>query len=666
MVKEQTELFFGADSPLRNQDDHGGVSFKYEPRQQQVDMALAVADAFDNHENLCVEAPTGVGKTFAYLVPAFFHACQTDKPVVITTHTISLQDQILNRDIPLLAKFLNVKIEAVVAKGRSNYLCLRKLNEIADMDQSLLPDDNITGDLGRLVSWAETTKTGDHTDMNRPISSLLWNAVCCERGNCLNGQCPFFASCFLMAARRRIGKARIIIANHAFFFAALATDTKLVRLPTSEDGPQREKLLPAFSALVIDEGHTLEDAAANHLGLRADSLTIRRLLGRLYSDERKTGLLAAERFADARELVTEARRRATLFFSSLLNWMEPQNKNPLRYFVPNHIDNYLATPFAKLENALQSLVENEEDEAAKVELQCLHDAIEEQHTALDTFFTMAVPNFVYWLEIFGKEKNDISFNCVPVDVSPLLAEQVFQKPPVIVTSATLAVNGNIQYFMDRIGARNARAMILDTPFDFKHQVQTYIAKNMPDPRDIDAFLDKAEGHLRHFLTLTKGRAFVLFTSYSMMNNLARRMELFFQEAKLTLLLQGDGLPTLKMIEKFKSSERAVIFGTASFWTGVDVPGDALSAVIIMRLPFANPDHPLELARTEQTAASGKNAFFDYTVPEAVLKFRQGFGRLIRTKDDTGIVVILDSRIIQKRYGQTFLNSIPECPVELID
>ena len=665
MVKEQTESFFGADSPLRNANATDNFAFKYEPRQQQVDMAYAVADAFDNNENLCIEAPTGVGKTFAYLVPAFFHACQTEKPVVITTHTISLQDQILNRDIPLLAKFLNVKIDAVVAKGRSNYLCLRKLNQIADMDQSLLPDDNITGDLGRLVSWAEKTKTGDHTDMNRPISPQLWNAVCCERGNCLNGQCPFFASCFLMAARRRIGKARIIIANHAFFFAALATDARLATRPDS-DSHEREKLLPAFSALVIDEGHTLEDAAANHLGIRADSFTIRRILGRLYSDERKTGLLAAERFSEARELVVDARRRATLFFSSLLNWMEPQNKNPLRYFVPNHIENYLATPFAKLEKSLAALADDEEDAAVKTELECLKDAIEEQHMALDVFFTMARQEFVYWMEIFGREKNDISFNCIPVDVSPLLAEQVFNKPPVIVTSATLAVNGNIQYFMGRIGAVNAKSMILDTPFDFKKQVQTYIAKNMPDPRDVDAFLDKAEGHLRHFLTLTNGRTFVLFTSYSMMNNLAKRMEAFFTENNLTLLLQGDGLPTLKMIEKFKSTERAVIFGTSSFWTGVDVPGDALSSVIIMRLPFANPDHPLEVARTERTTALGKNAFFDYTVPEAVLKFRQGFGRLIRTKDDTGIVVILDSRIIQKRYGQTFLHSIPECPVELID
>ena len=665
MVKEQTESFFGDNSPLRNANASDGVAFKYEPRQQQVDMAYAVADAFDNNENLCIEAPTGVGKTFAYLVPAFFHACQTDKPVVITTHTISLQDQILNHDIPLLAKFLNVKIDAVVAKGRSNYLCLRKLNEIADMDQSLLPDDNITGDLGRLVSWAEKTKTGDHTDMNRPIAPQLWNAVCCERGNCLNGQCPFFASCFLMAARRRIGKARIIIANHAFFFAALATDARLATRPDAESH-EREKLLPDFSALVIDEGHTLEDAAANHLGIRADSLTIRRILGRLYSDERKTGLLAAERFSEARELVVDARRRATLFFSSLLNWMEPQNKNPLRYFVPNHIENYLATPFAKLEKALAALADDEEDAAIKVELECLKDAIEEQHMALDVFFTMARQDFVYWMEIFGRDKNEISFNCIPVDVSPLLAEQVFRKPPVIVTSATLAVNGDIHYFMNRVGANNAKSMILDTPFDFKTQVQTYIAKNMPDPRDVDAFLDKAEGHLRHFLTLTNGRTFVLFTSYSMMNNLAKRMEAFFAENNLTLLLQGDGLPTLKMIEKFKSTERAVIFGTSSFWTGVDVPGDALSSVIIMRLPFANPDHPLELARTERTAALGKNAFFDYTVPEAVLKFRQGFGRLIRTKDDTGIVVILDSRIIQKRYGQTFLHSIPECPVELID
>ncbi len=664
MIRELTEAFFGDESPLR--DDANGHDFKYEPRPQQVQMALAVAEAIDDCESLCVEAPTGIGKTFAYLVPAYFRAKLTGRPVIISTHTISLQDQILSKDIPLLENFLDEPIKAEVAKGRSNYICLRKLNQIADMDQTLLDLDNYEQDISRILKWTDKANcSGDYAELDKPVSQLFWNSICCERGNCLNNQCVFFGSCYLQNARRRVAKAQIICANHAFFFAAMAMDDK-IEAQNNPRQKERERLLPEPVAVIIDEGHTLEDAAANHLGLKADTITIKKLLNRLYSEERKTGLLSHIDFEDKRELVITARRQATLFFNALINWLEPQQKNPLRYTVPNHIENYLYTSFGKLASELDKLAEKLEDLELKTETKCLIEAIEEQNYALNTFFAMSLTNYVYWFEIFGKDKDEISFNCVPVDIAPILQQRLFMKPPVIVTSATLAVNNDIRYFQEKIGATQARALILDTPFDFKAQVQAHIARNMPDPQSLDAFLDHAEVHLKHFLTLTEGRTFVLFTSYRMMNQLAARLEEFFLQEKLVLIQQGDGLPTLKMIEKFKTTERAVIFGTASFWTGVDVPGDALSSVIIMRLPFANPDHPLERARAEKTQNAGKNAFFDYTVPEAVLKFRQGFGRLIRTKEDKGIVVILDSRILFKRYGKTFLNSIPECPVTFID
>ncbi|MGI5924230.1 MAG: ATP-dependent DNA helicase [Lentisphaeria bacterium] len=665
MSVELTEAFFGAESPLRSV---GGAKagFLYEPRPQQAAMAKAVAEALADEANLCVEAPTGVGKTFAYLVPAYYHALATGKPVIVSTHTINLQEQIIGRDIPLLEKILDVEIRAEVAKGRGNYLCLRRLNQLADTDQALLPDESILGELGRLLRWAEKTRSGDRGDFPGSLSSALWSNVCCERGTCTNKQCNFYRSCFLMKVRRSVHQAQIVVANHALFFSALAMGQDGGGTGCAAESEQgMDSILPSYSAVVLDEGHTLEDCAASHLGLRADSFVILRQLSRLYSDERKAGMLMAESAVAARAAVSDCRRRATLFFQRLNEWLADQYQNPLRYTVPGHISNYLAEPLRRLDYELRQLIQREDDQASKQELTAVADELKEQCAALDSFFTMELPEYVYWFERMGRDGQDISFNVVPVDVAPIMRDMLFSNPPVIITSATLAVDGNINYFQHRLGAEEARTLILDTPFDFSRQVTLHICDHMPDPRAAtDAFQDEAAKYIQHYLRLTRGRAFVLFTSYSMMHEIAMRLEDFCAEEKLTMLVQGEGLTPRKMLESFKETEGAVILGTASFWTGVDVPGDALSNVIITRLPFAVPDHPLCAARSEKAAREGRNSFFDYSLPDAVLKFRQGFGRLIRSKDDTGIVVVLDSRIVTKRYGRVFLNSIPACPVEM--
>ena len=658
MIKSEVERFFGEDSPLRHAG--GSEGFKYEQRRQQVDMALAVADAMDAQENLCVEAPTGVGKTFAYLVPAVLYAKEKKQPVIISTHTISLQEQIMAHDVPLLSEMLGCEINAVVAKGQSNYLCLRRLDNVVDLNQEMLMLDGVAGDLSRLHKWANRTYTGDRSEIDFGLTPNLWQALCCERGNCAGPKCEFRKQCFLQRARRRVQAAEIIISNHAKLFSSLAAEQSKKAGKGEEDS---DSVLPDYCAVILDEGHTIEDSASTHLGLKAGSFPIRYHLNRLYNSDHRTGIFSEEGYSFARGVVADTRRICDMFFSRIIEWMEPQNQNPLRYTVPGHIQNYLKTPLANVRNAIATTISSTDDASVKSELEGIDASLEEQSDTLDTFFNMSQAGYVYWLEREGKGETEVSMNAVPIDIAPALSQILFMKKPVIVTSATLAVNNDIGYFQRRVGCTDARALVLDTPFDYMNQVTLHIAQNMPDPRERGQFVSAAVEHIARFLKETDGRAFVLFTSYSLMNEIAGQMSGFFKREGMNLLVQGERLPPRKMLEEFRCTERSVIFGTASFWTGVDVPGDALSNVIITRLPFSVPDHPLIAARTEKIESEGGSAFFDYSVPEAVLKFRQGFGRLIRTKDDTGIVVVLDSRVVTKRYGKVFLDSIPACKRE---
>ena len=649
-IRTLTQAFFGDETPLLRAPEVGGRP--YERRPQQTAMAGGIAEAFAAGEHLCVEAPTGVGKTFAYLVPAVHLAHARGLPVVISTHTISLQEQIIQKDLPVLQALLDVECKAALAKGRSNYLCLRRFHALAGGEQTYLPSAGLMPEVELLRGWTEATADGSLSDLDEEPSPPLWGAVCAEVGNCLNARCTFYQRCFLQQARRRLGGVHLVVVNHALFFADLAMKVAA----GSIDGG----VLPRYAAVVLDEGHMVEDTAASHLGLRLTNYGLRRALTRLYHPRRHRGLLSDVISTDARLAAIDAHEKSERFFRRIIDWLEPQEANPLRYTRPGHVPDLLAVPLERLERELLTESRDSDDDRGK-ELQAIAGQIHEFRLGLHSFVDMTLPERVYWFERSGQEQQNLALCALPIEVAPVLRETLFgQDFTVVVTSATLAVGGRLDYFQGRIGAEEACTLLLDSPFDFERQVTLYVPLEMPNPKDTDAFVPAACGHIRSFLLKTEGKAFVLFTSYRMMREMADELTEFFQKAGIRLLVQGEGVPRSQMLELFRQDVHSVIFGTDSFWMGVDVPGEALSNVTIVKLPFPVPDHPLVAAREEMIVSRGGRAFWHYALPEAILKFRQGFGRLIRSRDDEGIVVVLDNRILRSGYGKLFLESLPPC------
>ena len=652
-----TEAFFGADTPLKKAHVHGGRS--YEPRPQQVEMARAVAHALTAGDHLCVEAPTGVGKTFAYLVPALYFALRSGKPVVVSTHTISLQEQIMEKDVPLLQKLLGVPFKVALAKGRGNYVCLRRLHAAVGAHNDYLPGADLP-ELERVWQWSQKTVDGSRSDLDFEVSHNVWEAVYCEPGNCLNQQCPFHRQCYMMKARFKLLDANLIVANHALFFSDMAMKREAAELVGEGAGAANAGILPPYGAVVLDEGHTVEDTSAMHLGMRVASYGIRKTLLRLFNPERNRGLLLGPMWKELRAEVEQALGASDRLFARILEWMDTQSSNPPRYgegvLIPDLLGDYLDN----LAQDVAKVAKAEPDAGRAQELKTVATQLGEYREGLHAFLNRTLNGHVYWIERHGQAGRSVVLNAVPVEIAPRLERELFAQPfTVIVTSATLAVRGKLDYFQKRIGATKASTLMLGSPFDYARQVELYTPLSMPKP-DAPEFLAAACAQIKHFLLQTKGHAFVLFTSYRMMQEVAAELDAFFKTSRLEFLMQGTGLQRTKLLEKFRTTPNAVLFGTDSFWTGVDVPGDALINVIIVKLPFPVPDHPLIKARSEAIEKRGGSSFRDYSLPEAILKLRQGFGRLIRSRDDHGIVVILDNRIVTASYGRMFIESLPAC------
>jgi ATP-dependent DNA helicase DinG len=649
-ILDLTEKFFLPESPLAEAEKHGGRPYEYRP--QQAEMARRTAEALVGRHNLCVEAPTGVGKSFAYLVPVIYFAKTQSKPVVISTETINLQEQLMHKDIPILAKLTGVPFKAALAKGRGNYLCMRRLHMASgDRQEELIPLASLVLDIQRITEWAEETKDGNRDAMDFKTDQSSWSYVCCEAGNCAGPRCDFFKQCFYWRARLEWEKADVIVANHAMFF----TDLKM-----KQDENLENTLLPQYSAVVIDESHTLENNAAEYLGLRVNSAGLYSFLNRLFNPENGKGMLmkSGPEAMELRSHIANLKRDAAAFFSMVEQFLLEKQENVRRFLKPALIPDLLSQPLGQMRNLLANYIKTQDDKDFKTELESQLMRCDAYIDGINDFIKMTYPEHVYWTE---EDKVGVSLRAAPLNVNEILETILFSKAfPVILTSATLTVKNSFDYYRARVGYGRGAELRLDSPFS-RDQVKLFISRDMPEPND-PSYKDALLVEIPKFLKMTHGKAFVLFTSYQLLKHCAENLADFFEDNNITLLTQGDTMTRSAMLHEFKNDINSVIFGTDSFWTGVDVPGEALSNVIVTKFPFAVPSHPLIEARCEKIEASGVSSFMGYSLPEAVLKFRQGVGRLIRSKHDTGIIVILDRRVTSKRYGQYFLDSLPPYPV----
>jgi len=602
----------------------------YEFRPSQLEMARIAEEAFQKHQHAVVEAGTGTGKTLAYLIPAI----RSGRRVVVSTATKSLQEQLFQKDVPFLQKHFAHNLKAALMKGRANFLCRQKVHQMEG--QPVLKGIDEIDWFSQIRDWEKLTETGDRSELTfLPDDAELWSRIDARSDLCTGQKCAEFQRCFITAMHQRAQDADLIIVNHHLFFADLA-------IRQDDFG----SILPEYSAVVFDEAHEIEDVASDYFGRQISSYRFEELAR---DAENILRILRIEA-GPLRRHLSRIRERGRSFFE---NFPEREGRYPFepperKSFLEQNREAYdeLCSAVKRIETELSALSPKPEEVVA------LARRASEVRRELTFLLESEEKGYVYWYERRGK---GVFLAATPIDVSEILREKLFDRfDTVVLTSATLAVGGRFDYLKQRLGVQPATEVVLPHEFDFREQALLYIPASLPDVRHA-TFGERAAAEIIRLLEISEGRAFCLFTSYSQMKDIYERVS---GRVGFPLLLQGTAPRTI-LLDRFRSTPHAVLFATASFWQGVDVPGAQLSCVIIDKLPFAVPSDPIVAARVRALQEDGRNAFAEYQVPEAVLALKQGFGRLIRSKTDRGILAILDNRIHRMQYGRIFLESLPE-------